>query len=81
MSELGADILRKIADLRLEGMVDGDEISKTLLASCFADALRKDQTPRSILDDIWQALPSDETWNEWFRDFVDAGADTVDATT
>lgn len=77
--EHGAEILQKVADLRLEGMVDGDEVTRTLLGAVFADAIRKDQTPRSVLDAVWQALPDDATWNEWLHDFVVAGADTVDA--
>lgn len=57
---IGELILSKLVDLRQE---DGDEITATLLAAVFADALRKDQTPRTILDSVWAALPGCDAWD------------------
>lgn len=67
---IGEAILTKVVDLQLEGLVDGDEVTATLIAAAFADALRKDQTPRSVLDAVWQNLPSDEAWNAGLEEKV-----------
>jgi hypothetical protein len=74
MSEIGASVLTKISNLRLEGLFDGDEVSTTLLAAVFAEALRMDETPRQVLDALWESLPPDDLW----REIADRLADACD---
>lgn len=74
---IGERILSKLVDLRLEGMVDGEEITATLIAAVFADALRKGQSPRTVLDYVWEALPACDAWENGIEADVRAAVELV----
>lgn len=73
---IGELILAKLVELQDE---DGYEVTALLLAAVFADALRKDQTPRTILDSVWAALPSCDTWESELGATVRAAVETRQA--
>lgn len=55
-------MLARISALRLESLIDGDELEATLLAAVFAEALRTDRSPRGVLDALWSSLPACDAW-------------------
>lgn len=68
--EAGTYTLDKVMELREH--IDGDTITCTLNAAVYADALRKGVTPRSLIDDIWKAMPDDAAWDGQIREQMEA---------
>lgn len=56
----GSLVLAKVSTLRSEG---DSAITSTLMAATFAEALRRDSTPRRVLDALWEAVPADDAWD------------------
>lgn len=76
--EAGHAILYCVAKLREDGIVDGDQISVNLVASCLADSLRRGETPREIARGLLESLPSDEQWESGLRDRVIQAVDLIE---
>lgn len=76
--EAGAAIMERISDLRMETLVDGDQVTASLVAACITDALRKGESPRDIALALWDAVPSEEEWENGTRETVLAAIDEFD---
>lgn len=49
---------------------DGAVADAFLLASLYVCAIEKDSTPRTVLDDLFIALPEDTTWPDLRRALI-----------
>lgn len=68
--EMGAAVLDHLVALQMDALVDGDAITCALMAACFADALRKEETPRRVAQGLLDSLPSDLEWESGVREKV-----------
>lgn len=74
---VGAVVLAKISALRDEG-VEGDELAALLFAAVIAEAIRRDEAPRMVIDWLWKAFPTDAEWeNDDAAARIDAACDDL----
>lgn len=69
--ERGQAIFDQVIAQRMDALLDGDQLSATLLGACIADALRKGETPREIALRLWEGLPDDDAWATGMREKIE----------
>jgi hypothetical protein len=68
--ERGSAILAQVVAHKMDALFDGDALTASLIGACFAEALRKDESPKQVAWELWAGLPDDFSWNGGLRDRV-----------
>lgn len=77
--ERGLTMVENIVVLRSGALLDGDTVTTMLLSATIAQALRAGETPRKVMLDLWDSLPTDDEWTEVICPKVEQAIDELEA--